>query len=752
MRLAKVGGMSVRCFVVTALLCAAVGVRGQDSPLQKAVSFSAPPHRAEKLFEELSERVGVRLATAPQTAGEVLLIHVRDVPLHELMAQIALSASAEWREEEGLYRLVRPAALARREAQEEARRQGEWIREVTLRAVSQFREKPMTLERAREVVAAASDSTSPMVQRLNVASDTPAARALVALVHALDPVQLAQMGRHERVVYSTSPTRMQLPFPQQAQPVLQQFLRDQAIYNQVEPVEGRVAGSFSVHQSGNGFSLSSGDKDRGPGRTDSGIGLALLTIRRINQQYMIGFIALDGKGLPIAAHESSLMVHGPPEKVEVQDPRADRVEFTPEALAYFQLIDHRLSGPRGSMSTRFAMGPFQGVNFELGWRQAFDPRHLTAELRQKLLDPVTFEPLSLGFGEPLIAVADSEKRNLVACLPDIFMIRGAYRFKRGIRIDEVIPFSSTFGLQLRRSEGWLTFLPNNPASARAARVNRESLRTLIRAATTARVVSLDAFADYASNIGESAGQSIDVPLLRVFNPSAATTLERLRFDNYRALRFYAGLGPSHRQVVRTGGSITVANLPPASRQALQELIFFDLQAFHVTASGSSLHNQELLPFFGMLPQFERTVVMPNGLPGNIEIRYQPSVEAIAYAYDPKLEVGEVLKAETLASDMFISTDGELTADFGTPPTYSLYAPARRYTYTIQIMIDEKRPATIRLTDDLIDPSARLQGFDTLPAEFRSRVLAAVEYLRQRHAESSFTDRSRPTTGPPPPLP
>src|SRR5476649_2579871 len=76
----------------------------------KGITFAAPAARTEMLFPGLSKVLGIRLEASPQTANEVLLIQVKDVTEKDLLAKIAKVADAEWKQDNGILRLVRPAS------------------------------------------------------------------------------------------------------------------------------------------------------------------------------------------------------------------------------------------------------------------------------------------------------------------------------------------------------------------------------------------------------------------------------------------------------------------------------------------------------------------------------------------------------------------------------------------------------------------------------------------------------------------
>ncbi len=91
---------------VAALYCllASSAVNAQQGKLvtleMRAKPFSRP-------LPELSKAIGTTLLDSPQTAKDVLLIKVKDVPAAELLDHIASTLNATWKQEGASLRLVR---------------------------------------------------------------------------------------------------------------------------------------------------------------------------------------------------------------------------------------------------------------------------------------------------------------------------------------------------------------------------------------------------------------------------------------------------------------------------------------------------------------------------------------------------------------------------------------------------------------------------------------------------------------------
>jgi hypothetical protein len=198
----------------------------------RRVSFSAPAMTAERLLPALSARAGVRLECAPETRGEVLLLHVRSAPLSEVMDRIAEAASARWVPARGGFRLVRPAEMDRTQRRREIEERARWLRR-SLTGITAGLDQP--LEPAQLVASAHYredlDETGRMMPSAVIWMD-PAFRLLARCLREIGPEQLAAIPLQRRVVWATDPTPMQRPLGAPARAALQLLGPEQRIFGE----------------------------------------------------------------------------------------------------------------------------------------------------------------------------------------------------------------------------------------------------------------------------------------------------------------------------------------------------------------------------------------------------------------------------------------------------------------------------------------------------------------------------------------
>ena len=104
-------------FALVFLLSISLSAGAQD--LSQKVTFEAAGVPAKRMLAELGAQTKVQLETAPQTAAEVLVVRAKDVPLSNLMAQIAKATTGVWRQEGTIYRLEADTAGRQAEARAE---------------------------------------------------------------------------------------------------------------------------------------------------------------------------------------------------------------------------------------------------------------------------------------------------------------------------------------------------------------------------------------------------------------------------------------------------------------------------------------------------------------------------------------------------------------------------------------------------------------------------------------------------------
>ncbi len=77
------------------------------------VTLTIPAMRASKALKLLGSYVHATYETSPQTANEIIVMRLTDVPLSEVLRRIALAVDGTWKQEQDVVRLIRTSDQAK---------------------------------------------------------------------------------------------------------------------------------------------------------------------------------------------------------------------------------------------------------------------------------------------------------------------------------------------------------------------------------------------------------------------------------------------------------------------------------------------------------------------------------------------------------------------------------------------------------------------------------------------------------------
>ncbi|MCH8979180.1 MAG: hypothetical protein IH945_08050 [Armatimonadetes bacterium] len=118
------------------------------------------------------------------------------------------------------------------------------------------------------------------------------------------------------------------------------------------------------------------------------------------------------------------------------------------------------------------------------------PAH--ASVVEALKDMPEFEPLSALAGPPLLQLAESHKKNLVALLPDGLMsLAQWYRQSDQQDLDAFLKALAYHWTTVEDRDGFITVKPVFPATVRAERIDRAAVAKFVAAVENAPVITLD---------------------------------------------------------------------------------------------------------------------------------------------------------------------------------------------------------------------------------------------------------------------
>jgi hypothetical protein len=706
------------------------------APAQDAnpkVTLETSATYAEKAFEKLSEAAGIRLTASAQTKDEILILRVRDVPLNDLLAKIALATNAEWVREDGGYRLIRSAALLRQ--QEKARI--EWLAKSYVEAQKKLQDEIAKQEAfdesaARNIGAQLQGALDSAKQRGNVegpsyqvlerlASSTPPGRLAKRIVAQIPAKDLAGMRSPGRIVYSTAPNPMQRALPKSCLQALSQFESEMQAFRPFIPEIGEQIYTANLQYLARYASVK-----------DNRITKALLVVRSYesgrsgNLSFQLKLA--NAKGQILSSSYSSLPVPsemGPPPGQPAPDPSGEKpISLSPLSRELVEFL-------------------------KLGLARGGDPANmppLGPNVRNIVLNPESRTICELVASDILLAVANQRDLQLVACVSDVFglfsaMMLGPADVSPGKALERLRqPMYDT--VVEKQEPNWLIARALDPVMSRRMKVDLSALGALLRATDrrgTIFLSDISAFAAAAPEDFERIGLMIR---FIVALPKALRVLEQW---NWQLLRFHGMLPEAPRRFLESGGKLPYAQLGPAHKK-IYGILFFeesDNMGSVTRAMGrAEMQEDEDERFGGETLRWEPTERMPNGIPPSAWVALRSGEDAIVRAKGTYNGSPADSNMDPQGLAMYL-----LSKEGGAPGTfdhysrfqYESYSYLERRTHEYSFFTDESYGLTTRLEETLSE-SKPVKTIDELPAEFLKRVKAI---MAEQRASRRVPPPSRP---------
>jgi hypothetical protein len=653
------------------------------------------------LLQALGKQAGLNLTAEPAVGNEVMLVQAKDVTVADLMAKMADAAGGKWgTTTTGGYMLVRPSELIR--SQENAE-----VQERQARLQTAF---------------------APYLNALTDSSGTAGSssnKVMARLVQSLGLDQLASTSLDSRIVYSTSPTRVQQALGSDAGQIVLDFVQEQRAAQQGSDAQapsgarGRATPTMG----------SSGNLGLTPAKAD-----LILTHPGSADVYDLELLVGDAEGRLVTRADMPLVLR--PAAKDTADVRfdsgGDPLQLSALSLELSKLI--RSSGAP-VLSTMGAVVVRGDAAAPYG-TDAGTAAPAGGDLRKALSSPETYEPLEFCAGEALGAAADALKMNVVAVLPDSCLLPATQTVAGGtLTAAGVVAAAQTdWGLKAAVDGSWLEFRPRKQASSYNYRLDRGVMGKTLRQLTTNGFLTLDDRATYAA--GEPiapAGGNFEGPLFRLFSPTEARGLEMgLQSGERKMLRFFASLTYMQRQALGAGRAVSVTSAF-SGNDALFDMVYNSISG---PSAGSGSGGAARTPtgprrqprVVGDLTS-ERTEVLPDGIPGGTELAVQassrPSVFGIA-------ENGE--KVPTSGSVVTYAGGGASTSRFDS------YVVGDRITYIFVFRFTPEVTLRKVLTDVNIDPNAKGVPYDQLPDDVRKQAEQSPTTVSGGQAQSAAPPR------------
>ncbi len=695
------------------------GIAGASS-VDKNVTFSATAAPADRLLKALGEKAGVPLRATPNTAKDVLLISVKDVPLNVVMDRIAKAENASWEPENDGFRLIRSTTQQRADEDRDraalAARYASGLQKVVteangLKALTDISARGF-VEKAKEASAQTDDGKSNSWQRVQALTlEAPSGRLLTRLVALLRASDLAMMPENSRLVFSDNPNRMQQRFAVSPSSALQAFVREQSAV-------AVAAGPGLASQNNNPYmqlNVLTGALKSPPVKVN------LTVIRRpFETSLTCNLEVLDAKGNILSQANRTLG----------SDPFRDMMSAPADRTA----VPIKLSD-----ESRQLRAVFQAFN----GRGNTGGATLTPELKKKVADPFANEPLSYATSDMLLQVAEAKQANLVAVLSDM-SIAAMFPMGEGeMNTSQVTPLLTMSSEEMTVADGWMTVLPVTPAAVRKSRCDRFALSHLLQTVVKKGTLSLDDGAAYALTCP---GVNIDIIAMLSCAAIEPTAVILFESNGMAPLRFYGGLSQAQRQIAAAKQPINFASLSSGQRNALFELTFGAESRLNMSRTMAFEEGQA--PIF---PTNDPTELLPNGIPndGRFTLTSHDEFVVLPIRSGGVQPMDQGMTATDLAWRVFSQENPEVGGSWASDPANKIsldkLMPAQRTTVSFHFDMTPK----IAMDQQLHQISSKQStvAFASLPETFRK---AFEKTLADQKANRQFYVPTRTQGSPPPP--
>ncbi len=500
------------------LFLASLAIFQQSGNLNsQKITFSQPAMTLGRLLPKLGEAAGVKMEADKSIKNEVVLIRVKDMPLNDLMSKVAEVSSGSWSKSGESYQLT----------------------------LSGEKAKAQTIADVSAIVKQIEAYNKMFFNNTSNDEYSQKDRFAKQIFNQIPISELAQIDTMQTVVYAYPALRSQRPLPRAAWEIAQQRL-------QAWP------------------SKTAGDLEK--------VFISVTCMQKPMVNAEILFVSTTGKCLDISYQNigsySSYPVNLPvtlPQPTAAVELSKDNAELR-DRIASATTVS---MGSSGGVSSSNEFGTMSASIADVADKYAKKP--MGGRLLRFVATPADNEPLAIGSGEALEALAQSQNLDLVACIPDSAINPACRLMTKPITADDLVRnMIANWSLKVAVSQNCMLVMPDKPSQTREFRLNRESLQQLQKHLLSHKPMSLDLLVDYFSTQPVcSLDRNFESAWIYLTAPNAKIEIN----DNVRrAYKFYGLLGKAQRDALRASGTIPFMSIPPKAK----DYFFKNVRAFSQT--------------------------------------------------------------------------------------------------------------------------------------------------------------------------
>lgn len=730
------------------------------------VTFEGRAAPVTRLLDELSAATGWKVRAAPAMATEIVVVKVKEVPRQELKARLAKVTQGQWSTEEG-FDVLAPDAGARARGKTEALAAN---RAKLQKSLDQRLKMEKEMDDWRRDGGDGGGGTFAQFGGMGNQYFESGSRAVTAFLRGTDLNVLAAIEAGQRVVFSTSPTRMQRPLPATVMPFLARIVKE---HNDAIEMERRAreegANAADEWETKMKDMLKAmgidPDEDRAVPIT-APPAKALISVSRGGGMGMFSGMAMgmrvelviyDANGKRLTGHSDTLY-----EMSEVVDDQEH--EYDPETGE----IIEKPAPPEDPNNPKFAFSP-TGAHYARFTRADYlvdenaysedgtkTGEEVPADLKAVFQRPDLADPLSYGETDLLFFLADKKGVQVVANIPDSMWMSASQQ----IRLAEVAKHLEQQGLTVEQADGWVTAFPTDADQVRRGRFNRASIVRLAQQSEAKKVASLDDLAAFVAANSDEGLDGMGERLLTTFVPGALS-LNLVTSMDWNVLRLYGSMSPSARATLQSQGSVPLAALGGNARQILSKMLFGASPRLEVDSGTPTDESNPMMLFYGAMTQMGRpgkdyrtepTEIMPGGLmDGVLELKLDETILAIPSKWNNDIGLGSFGPLE-LALFTHFMTDPKLAEIAGEMPEMPDMLPGTRRVLKFAFRVAPDVVRRFELNDDKLDAAGKPFKMSELPPHFKAAMAKYQEALKKTpfpFLDPEFMGGSRGVPPPPP---
>jgi len=705
------------------LLFTAIAAISAAQALAVDVTFEAKATTLDKALDALSKANNIQIKAVGPIARQVVVISVEKQPLEAFLKHISTALSATVQERGGVYEVSESASLIKAEddaararlakayakslAQQSKGLDGPAITEADLS--NRLSELRAVMDQIQNNPDRINNDLYEKVQGLH--ESMPTAQLVRRLLASIPAADLAALPSNQRVVFATSPTRMQKPLGPKAQAVLSSFATE---YSRMSAVVGR----FPVDQQQELMSMMGSYFAKGvPAK------FLLSCTRYSGNNLSIEVQVLDANSRVLSVGNGSL-------SGSETEERSDKNPAFEAAKDEQPLKMSEESKTYHALMTRGIDGAKPGVEV------------VPEPLRSKVLNPEEHDPLSFGISDLILAAAKDRKKPAIFVVPD-----SAQSFDASSNL-KASDFFTLLGqmdqINVELIDGWYIGRPVFPIENRSLRVNRMAYGNLVRQIAKNGHVSLADLSTFAIAQGLNPGH--DSFYIQNLYSLFGSLLAGYDLSNWEGLRFYGYLGETNRKRM-DGATVTFQSMPKEAQNEIAKMVYSQGSSlgvpFDAEPMAVPLTEQESMV---AMPCMDPTERLPNGIPPDAQVQLMMLDEPVLVPEAGGF--GVPLSASELASQIAMEERPDLFPWAQENKVSDRFRASNRVTMTFDFLFTPKLGFGVHLTDYRA-ASGQPFGRNNFPDGFRQQFDQMLKEMRESFKGMKPQDVRRSGGGPPP---